>query len=95
MNQRKDTYRAALQREPQAAALRPAKVTHLHTRYVRVTIELSPALSRDVTRWVGSPVSALGNAGAAVLRPLAGWGVVAEAVAEASSLVGDMIRPWS
>ncbi|MFJ3306336.1 hypothetical protein ACIPSA_25095 [Streptomyces sp. NPDC086549] len=95
MNQRKDTYRAALQREPQAAPSRPAKVTHLHTRYVRVTIELSPALSRDVTRWAAAPVSALGSVGAAVLRPLTSWGTVADAVVEASSLVGDMIRPRS
>ncbi|MGI5142281.1 MULTISPECIES: hypothetical protein [unclassified Streptomyces] len=70
MNQRKDTYRAALQREPDAAAPRPAKVTRLHTRYVRVTIELDTALSRDLIQWVGAPVSAIARAGAAVLRPL-------------------------
>ncbi|WP_265560258.1 hypothetical protein [Streptomyces hygroscopicus] len=70
MNQRKDTYRAALRRGPEAAAPRPVKVTQLHTRYVRVTIELDPALPRDLTRWVGPPVSALLRAGAAVLRPL-------------------------
>jgi len=70
VNQRKDTYRAALQREPDAAAPRHTKVTQLRTRYVRVTIELDPALPRDLTRWVGPPVSALVRAGAAVLRPL-------------------------
>ncbi|MCX5181703.1 hypothetical protein [Streptomyces sp. NBC_00268] len=70
MNQRKDTYRAALQRGPEVAAPRAVKVTQLHTRYVRVTIELDPALPRELTRWVGSPVSAILRAGAAVLRPL-------------------------
>jgi hypothetical protein len=70
VNQRKDTYRAALQREPVAAVPRPAKVTQLHTRYVRVTIELDAALQRDLNRWVGSPVSAMMRAGAALLRPL-------------------------
>ncbi|MFF1743000.1 hypothetical protein [Streptomyces mirabilis] len=72
MNQRKDTYRAALQREPDVAASRPAKVTHLHTRYVRVTIELDPALQRELTRWVEPPLSALLRVGAAVLQPLRG-----------------------
>ncbi|MFF4350327.1 hypothetical protein [Streptomyces sp. NPDC001530] len=70
MNQRKDTYRAALQREPDVAPPRHRKVTQLRTRYVRVTIELDPDLPRDLTRWVGPPVSALLRAGAAVLRPL-------------------------
>ncbi|QIY75835.1 hypothetical protein HEP84_49460 [Streptomyces sp. RLB1-33] len=70
MNQRKDTYRAALQRGPDTAAPRAVKVTHLHTRYVRVTIELDPALPNELTRWVGPPVSALLRVGAAVLRPL-------------------------
>ncbi|MFF0125042.1 hypothetical protein ACFYTG_04860 [Streptomyces mirabilis] len=70
MNQRKDTYRAALQRDPDGAAPRPAKVTHLHTRYVRVTIELDPSLQRELTRWVEPPLSALLRVGAAVLQPL-------------------------
>ncbi|MFF3514521.1 hypothetical protein [Streptomyces sp. NPDC002573] len=70
MNQRKDTYRAALQREPDAAVPRPVKVAQLYTRYVRVTIELDTDLPRDLMRWVGSPVCALGRAGAAALRPL-------------------------
>jgi hypothetical protein len=70
VNQRKDTYRAALQRGPEPAAPRGFKVTQLHTRYVRVTIELDPALPRELTRWVEPPVSAILRAGAAVLRPL-------------------------
>ncbi|GAA3883345.1 hypothetical protein ACWDR2_27035 [Streptomyces sp. NPDC003631] len=70
MNQRKDTYRAALQRGPEATAPRPAKVAQLHTRYVRVTIELDTSLPRDVMRWVEGPVSAIVRAGAAVLQPL-------------------------
>lgn len=70
MNQRKDTYRAALRREPDSAAPRPARVAELHTRYVRVTIELDSALPRDLTRWLGPPVSALVRIGATVLRPL-------------------------
>jgi hypothetical protein len=70
VNQRKDTYRAALQREPAPAAPRPVRVTEVHTRYVRVTIELDAALPRDLTRWLGAPVSVLVRAGATVLRPL-------------------------
>ncbi|MGW5663251.1 hypothetical protein ACWEWG_24590 [Streptomyces sp. NPDC003758] len=70
MNQRKDTYRAALQREPDATAPRPVKVTRLHTRYVRVTIELDADFPRDLMRWAGSPVSAMARVGAAALRPL-------------------------
>lgn len=72
MNQRKDTYRAALRREPDTVAPRPTSVTRLDLRYVRVTIELDPAVPREVTRWVGQPVSAVLRAGAAVLRPLTG-----------------------
>ncbi|MFJ7967617.1 hypothetical protein [Streptomyces sp. NPDC096324] len=74
MNQRKDTYRAALQREPDDAAPRHAKVARLDTRYVRVTIELDPALPDELARWVGPPVSALLRVGAAALRPLTGTG---------------------
>ncbi|MET8677127.1 hypothetical protein ABZW18_05880 [Streptomyces sp. NPDC004647] len=70
MSQRKDKYRAALQRGQDTAAPRSAKVTTLHSRYVRVTIELDPDLERDLTRWVGPPVSALVLAGATVLRTL-------------------------
>ncbi|MFF4209149.1 hypothetical protein ACFYZE_07270 [Streptomyces sp. NPDC001796] len=70
MNQRKDAYRAALQREPDTAVPRPVKVTRLHTRYVRVTIELDAGLPRDLMRWAGSPVSAMARVGTAALRPL-------------------------
>ncbi|MFF4312974.1 hypothetical protein ACWCY6_31520 [Streptomyces sp. 900105755] len=69
MNQRKDTYRAALQRGPEAAVPRPVKVNRLHTRYVRVTIELDTGLPRDLVQWARSPVSAMMRAGAAALRP--------------------------
>ncbi|MFG2307340.1 hypothetical protein ACGFS9_01425 [Streptomyces sp. NPDC048566] len=73
MNQRRDTYRAALRREPNTTPPpRQPPVTHLDLRYVRVTIELDPALAREVTRWAGPPVSALLRVGAAVLRPLGG-----------------------
>ncbi|MFF4560258.1 hypothetical protein [Streptomyces sp. NPDC001435] len=96
MNQRKDTYRAALQRGPYPAASRPAKVTHLHTRYVRVTIELDPKLPGDLNRWVGTPVSALAHAGESVLRPMTSWCVAAgtTATVEASSLVAGIARLW-
>ena len=70
MNQRKDTYRAALQREPGVASPRPLKVTEFHTRYVRLTIEVDPVVPREFNRWVGPPVSALLRVGTAVLRPL-------------------------
>ncbi|MEU1198122.1 hypothetical protein ABZ446_18065 [Streptomyces sp. NPDC005813] len=71
MNQRRDTYRAALQRGPEVIAPpRHTKVTEFRTRYVRVTIELDPDLPRDLTRWVRPPVAALLRAGAAALRPL-------------------------
>ncbi|MER7178382.1 hypothetical protein ABT404_02605 [Streptomyces hyaluromycini] len=70
MNQRKDTYRAALQRGPDAVVPRSVKVTQLHTRYVRVTIELDTGLPRDLVQWAGAPVSAMVRAGAAALRPL-------------------------
>ncbi|MGW0082767.1 hypothetical protein [Streptomyces sp. NPDC003393] len=78
MNQRKNTYRAALQRRPDTTASAAAKgsapapttLTPLTTRYVKVVIELDPALPRDLGRWVGQPLDALMRAGAAVLRPL-------------------------
>ncbi|MFF7467989.1 hypothetical protein [Streptomyces sp. NPDC008092] len=69
MNQRKDTYRAALQRVPDAVVPGPARVTRLHTRYVRVTIELDTGLPRDLVQWARSPVSRVMRAGAAALRP--------------------------
>ncbi|MGP3949941.1 hypothetical protein [Streptomyces sp. 7N604] len=71
MNQRKNRYRAALERGQDTAAPRAAKVTTLHSRYVRVTIEVDPDLQRHVTRWAGPPVSALVLAGTTVLRTLA------------------------
>ncbi|MEU4034755.1 hypothetical protein [Streptomyces collinus] len=84
MNQRKDTYRAALRRRPEttaptsptspaaptAAVSAPTKVTPLDTRYVKVTIELDAAPARDLGRWAGQQLSALVRAGEAVLRPL-------------------------
>ena len=70
MSQRKDTYRAALRRGPDAVVPRPVKVTQLHTRYVRVTVELDAGLPRDLVRWAGSTVSAMVRVGAAALRPL-------------------------
>ncbi|MER5795549.1 hypothetical protein [Streptomyces sp. NPDC001980] len=69
MNQRKDTYRAALQRGPDTVAPRPVKVTQLHTRYVRLTIEFDAGLPRDLVQWAAAPVSAMMRAGAAALRP--------------------------
>ncbi|MFF4121546.1 hypothetical protein [Streptomyces sp. NPDC001714] len=69
MNQRKDTYRAALQRGPEAVVPRPVKVSQLHTRYVRLTIELDTGLPRDLVQWARSPLSAMVRAGAAALRP--------------------------
>jgi hypothetical protein len=82
VNQRKDTYRAALRRRPDTAASAPATpgapapdsapttLTPLATRYVKVVIELDPALPHDIVRWAGQPLDALVRAGAAVLRPL-------------------------
>ncbi|MEU6421158.1 hypothetical protein ACWDSD_28795 [Streptomyces spiralis] len=80
MNQRKNTYRAALQRRPDTTASAPAgasapapaptTLTPLATRYVKVVVELDPALPRDLAQWIGQPLNALVRAGAAVLRPL-------------------------
>ncbi|WP_330342067.1 hypothetical protein [Streptomyces sp. NBC_00557] len=73
MNQRKDTYRAALQRRPDATApgaSSTTKITRLDTRYVKVLIELDLGFARDLTDWAGPPLSALLRAGEAVLRPL-------------------------
>ncbi|WNO76732.1 hypothetical protein [Streptomyces sp. AM8-1-1] len=67
MTERKDRYRAALERGRDSAA-RPAKVTTLHTRYVSVTIEVDPDLQKGLTRWAGSPLSMLVLAGTTVLR---------------------------
>jgi hypothetical protein len=71
MNQRKDSYRAALQRGQDSAAPRSVKVAALHSRYVRVTVEVDPALRRDLARWIGPPASTLVSSGANVLRAVA------------------------
>ncbi|GAA2485518.1 hypothetical protein [Streptomyces longisporus] len=69
MNQRKDTYRAALQRGPEAVVPRLVEVARLDTRYVRVSVELDTGLPRDLVQWARSPVAAMMRAGAAALRP--------------------------
>jgi hypothetical protein len=77
VNQRKDTYRAALQRRPDSttpAAAAPARVTPLDTRYVKVVVELDPALPHTLTRLAGLPLYALVRAGAAILRLPSGQG---------------------
>ncbi|MCP9212356.1 hypothetical protein [Streptomyces cucumeris] len=71
MKERKDKYRAALDRSADTATARSARVTTLHSRFVRVTIEVDPDVERSVTRWVGPPLSALALAGTTVLRTLA------------------------
>ncbi|MFI9605075.1 hypothetical protein ACIHCX_35575 [Streptomyces sp. NPDC052043] len=72
MNQRKNTYRAALQHRPEttAPASAPTKVTRLDTRYVKVIIELDLSFARALTDRAGQPLSALVRASEAVLRPL-------------------------
>jgi hypothetical protein len=69
MNQRKDSYRAALKREDDCAT-RPAKVVALRNRYVSVTIEVAPELRGELTKWVGAPVSAIVLTGSTVVRTL-------------------------
>lgn len=71
MSQRKDSYRAALQRGQDDSAPKPAKVTTLHSRYIRVTVEVDPDLPGDLTRCVGRPVSSVLLAATTVLRTLA------------------------
>ncbi|MER0484261.1 hypothetical protein ABR737_39035 [Streptomyces sp. Edi2] len=76
MSQRKESYRAALQRGRDVVAPRPTKVTTLQSRYLRVTVEVDPDLRGDLTRWMGRPVSSVVFAGATVLHTLAataGW----------------------
>ncbi|MEU5543305.1 hypothetical protein AB0G85_13070 [Streptomyces sioyaensis] len=70
MSQRKDSYRAALQRGQDVSAPQPT-VTTLHSRYLRVTVEVDPDLRGDLTRCVGRPVSSVLFAGTTVLRTLA------------------------
>lgn len=72
MSQRKDNYRAALQRGQDVSAPRPTKVTTLQSRYIRLTVEVDPDLQGDLTRWVGRPVFSVVLAGMGVLRTLAG-----------------------
>lgn len=71
MKERKDRYRAALQRGRDNAAP-SSKIITLNSRYVRMTIEVDPDLQRDLTRWASLPVSALVLAGTTVLRTLTG-----------------------
>jgi hypothetical protein len=70
MNQRKDNYRAALQRGQADPGPRTPNVTTLNSRYVRITIELDPEVQRNLDRWVAPPVTLLTNAGAAAMRVL-------------------------
>ncbi|QTZ95196.1 hypothetical protein [Streptomyces auratus] len=70
MSQRKDSYRAALQRGQDVSAPQPT-VTTLHSRYLRVTVEVDPDLRGDLTRCVGRPVASVLLAGTTVLRTLA------------------------
>ncbi|MGW7023159.1 hypothetical protein ACWGGS_27960 [Streptomyces decoyicus] len=86
MSQRKESYRAALRREPDVSAPRSTNVTRLQSRYIRVTVEVDPDLRGDLTRWMGWPLSSAVFAGATVLRTLAataGW--VARPGGQASS----------
>ncbi|MFI1158521.1 hypothetical protein [Streptomyces sioyaensis] len=71
MSQRKDSYRAALQRGQDVSAPQSTNVTTLHSRYIRVTVEVDPDLRGDLTRCVGRPVSSVLLAGVTVLRTLA------------------------
>ncbi|KIZ18065.1 hypothetical protein [Streptomyces natalensis] len=71
MSQRKENYRAALQRGQDVSAPRSTKVTTLHSRYIRVTVEVDPDLRGDLTRWMGRPVASVVLAGATVLHTLA------------------------
>ena len=71
MSQRKESYRAALRREQDVSSPRPANVTTLQNRYIRVTVEVDPHLRGDLTRWLGRPVSSAVLAGTTVLRTLA------------------------
>ncbi|MEU9118775.1 hypothetical protein AB0C96_02745 [Streptomyces sp. NPDC048506] len=76
MSQRKESYRAALQRGQDVPAPRSTKVTTLKSRYIQVTVEVDPDLGGDLMRWMGRPVSSVVLAGATVLRTLAataGW----------------------
>ncbi|MFD5428614.1 hypothetical protein [Streptomyces sp. NPDC127084] len=67
MTERKDRYRAALERGGDSTARSP-KATTLHSRYVSVTIEVDPDLREGLMRWAGPPLSLLVLAGTTVLR---------------------------
>lgn len=71
MSQRKEGYRAALQRGQDVAAPRSTKVTTLQGRYLRVTVEVDPDPRGDLTRWAAWPVSSAVVSGATALRTLA------------------------
>ncbi|MEU0397266.1 hypothetical protein ABZ208_31740 [Streptomyces sp. NPDC006208] len=81
MTERKDRYRAALQRGEDTAT-RSSRIITLNSRYVRMTIEVDPDLQRDLTRWASLPVSALVLAGTTVLRTLTGTATAAPESAE-------------
>jgi hypothetical protein len=70
MKQRKDNYRAALQRGQADAQPHTPKVTTLNSRYVRITIEFDPELQRHLDRWTAPTVALLTNTGTAALRVL-------------------------
>lgn len=70
MNQRKDSYRAALGRERDRQGARTPHATTVSSRWVRVTIEVDPDVRRTVARWVMPPVGLAVGAGAAALRAL-------------------------
>ncbi|WP_432093068.1 hypothetical protein [Streptomyces sp. bgisy100] len=70
MSQRKESYRAALQRGQDVAAPRSTKVAALQSRYLRVTVELDPDLPGHLVRWAAWPVSSVVVAGTTVLRTL-------------------------
>ncbi|MFD9003263.1 hypothetical protein ACFV0T_20185 [Streptomyces sp. NPDC059582] len=59
MNQRKNNYRAALQRDQAEPAPRTAKVTTLNSRFVRITIELEPEVLRNLDRWTAPAIALL------------------------------------
>lgn len=70
MNQRKENYRAALQRDQADPQPHSPKVTTLNSRYVRITVELDPELQRYLDRWTAPTVTVLTNTGTAALRVL-------------------------
>lgn len=59
MNQRKNNYRAALQRDQAEPAPRTTKVTTLNAGFVRVTIEVEPDALRNLDRWTAPAIALL------------------------------------